>query len=170
MKTALQSKGAAGPSGLDGELLQRMLCSKNFSAAGISLREEIASLARSLLTKSYEASLLEPYIAARLIPRDKNPGIRPIGIGESLRRLIGKTITKYFNSDIKEAAGPLQTCAGHVAGAEAAIQKDIFSSEETDGVLLINASNAFSRLLQHYTTSYMTKYIQTSGAIPYAFK
>ena len=36
-------------------------------------------------------------------------------------RLIGKTITKYFNSEIKEAAGPLQTCAGHGAGAEAAI-------------------------------------------------
>ena len=111
-------------------------------------REEIASLARNLLTKSYEPSLLEQYIAARLIPLNKNPGIRPISIGESLRRLIGKTITKYFNSEIKEAAGPLQTCAGHGAGAEAAIHgmKDIFSSEETDGVLLIDASNAFNRL------------------------
>ena len=139
MKTALQSKGAAGPSGLNGELLRRMLCSKNFSAAGKSLREEIASLARNLLTKS--AALLEPYIATRLIPRDKNPGIRPIGIGESLCRLIGKTITKYFNSYIKEAAGPLQTCAGHGAGAEAAIHgmKEIFALEETDGVLLIDA-------------------------------
>ena len=42
----------------------------------------------------------------------------------------------------------LQTCAGHGAGAEAAIHgmKDIFSSEETDGVLLTDASNAFNRL------------------------
>ena len=58
MRTVLQSKGAAGPSGLNGELLRRMLCSKNFSAAGKSLREEIASPALNLLTKSYEASLL----------------------------------------------------------------------------------------------------------------
>ena len=148
MKTALQSKGAAGPSALDAEQMRRMLCSKNFSAAGKSSREEIAILTRNLLTKSYEPSLLEPYITSRLIPLHKNPGIRPIGIGESLRRLIGKTITKHFNSDIKEAAGPLLTCTGHGAGAEAAIHamKDIFSSEETDGVLLIDASNAFNRL------------------------
>ena len=46
------------------------------------------------------------------------------------------------------AAGPLQTCAGHGSGAEAAIHgmKDIFSSEETDGVLLIDASDAFNHL------------------------
>ena len=83
-----------------------------------------------------------------MIPLNKNPGILPIGIGESIRRLIGKTITKYLNGEIKEAAGPLQTCAGHGAGAEAAIHgmKDIFSSEET-GVLLIDASNAFNRLV-----------------------
>ena len=83
-----------------------------------------------------------------MIPLNKNPGIRPIGIGESLRSLIGTTITKYLNSDIKEAAGPLQTCAGHGAGVEAAIhgKKDIMSSEEIDGVLLIDASNAFNRL------------------------
>ena len=34
MKTALQLKGAAGPSGFDAELMRTMLCSKNFSAAG----------------------------------------------------------------------------------------------------------------------------------------
>ena len=109
---------AAGPSGLEAELMLRMIC---------SIGEEIASLTRNSLTKSYQPSLLEPYIAARLIRLNKNPGIRPIGIGESLRRLIGKTVTKYFNS-VKEAAGPVQTCAGYGAGAEAAIRgmKDIF--------------------------------------------
>ena len=56
----------------------------------VSLREEIASLTGNLFTKSYEPSLLEPYIAARLIPHNENPGIRPIGIGESLRSSLVK--------------------------------------------------------------------------------
>ena len=47
-----------------------------------------------------------------------------------------------------EAAGPLQTCAGHSAGAEAAIHgmRAIFEEEGTDAVLLIDASNAFNRM------------------------
>ena len=85
---------------------------------------------------------------ARLIPLDKNPGIRPIGIGEVLKRIIGKMISKHAINEIKEAAGPLQACAGHGAGAEAAIHamRETFEAEETDGVLLIDASNAFNRL------------------------
>ena len=49
----------------------------------------------------------------RLIPLDKNPGVRPTGVGEVLRRIIGKTISAMFKEEIKEAAGPLQVCAGH---------------------------------------------------------
>ena len=55
-------------------------------------------VARNLLKNSFKPFLLEPYIAARLIPLNKNPGIRPIGIGESLRRLIGKTITPNIST------------------------------------------------------------------------
>ena len=61
---------------------------------------------------------------------------------------MGKAISRTSSSYIKEAAGPLQTCAGHGAGAEAAIHamRQIFSNEGTDAVLLIDASNAFNRL------------------------
>ena len=77
---------------------------------------------------------------------DKNPGIRPIGVGEVLRRIVGKIISWTINDEIKEAAGPLQTCAGFGAGAEAAIHamKKIFDNEKTDAVLLIDATNAFN--------------------------
>ena len=45
-----------------------------------------------------------------------------------------------------ESAGPLQTCAGHQAGAEAAIHgmKAVFEEEETNAVSLIDTSNAFN--------------------------
>ena len=148
LKAALNTKGSAGPSGMDADLYRRLLCSKNFQATGKALREQIALLARNLATKIYNPCLISTYVNSRLIPLDKSPGIRPIGIGEVMRRIIGKTISQHSSNEIKEAAGPLQTCAGHGAGAEAAIHamRKIFESEGTDAVLLIDASNAFNRL------------------------
>ena len=46
----MRTKGSAGPSGLDAEVYRRILCYKNVSAAGKEMREEIALLARNLLT------------------------------------------------------------------------------------------------------------------------
>ena len=148
LRAALNTKGSAGPSGMDAELYRRILCSKNFSTAGKALREQIALLARNLATKSYHPRLIGAFVASRLIPLDKNPGTRPIGIGEVLRRIVGKMISRHSINEIKEAAGPLQTCAGHGAGAEAAIHamRQVFENDETDAVLLIDASNAFNCL------------------------
>ena len=100
--SAIKTRGSAGPSGMDADLYRRIMCSKNFSTEGKSLREEIATLTRNLLTKSYHPSLLEGYTSCRLIPLDKNPGVRPIGIGEVLRRIIGKTVTAFLKKRSKK--------------------------------------------------------------------
>lgn len=57
---------------------------------------------------------------------------------------MGKTVSGFLKGGIKEAAGPLQVCAGHNAGAEAVIQamSQVFEEEGIDGILLIDASNA----------------------------
>ena len=83
-----------------------------------------------------------------LVPLDKNPGVRPIGVGEVLRRIIGKTTSAMFKEEIKEAVGPLQVCAGHSAGSEAAIHamNQVFNEEGADRVLLIDATNAFNQM------------------------
>ena len=80
-------------------------------------------------------------LASRLIPLDKNPGVRPIGIGEILRRIIGKCVTWNIKKDIESSAGGLQTCAGHKAGIEAAIHAihDIYKGDECEGLLLVDA-------------------------------
>ena len=69
-------------------------------------------------------------------------------MGEVLRRIIGKTISAVFKEEIKEAAGPLQVCAGHSAGSEATIHamNQVFNEEGVDGVLLIDATNAFNQM------------------------
>ena len=61
------------------------------------------------------ANYLAIFQACRLIPLDKQPGVRPIGIGEVLRRVIGKIVIKLLKEDILKATGFLQLCAGQDA-------------------------------------------------------
>lgn len=45
---------------------------------------------------------------------DKNLGVRPIGVGEVVRSIIAKAVLSIVGTDIQQAAGPLQLCAGHI--------------------------------------------------------
>ena len=83
------------------------------------------------------------FVACRLIPLDKQPGVRPIGICEVLRRIVGKAVLKVVSPDVLRAAGPLQLCAGQDAGCEAAVHalRELFEQADTDAVLLVDASN-----------------------------
>ena len=67
-------------------------------------------------------------MACRLIPLDKKPGLRPIDVGEVLRRIAGKAIMILFKNDITHAAGASQLSAGQDAGDEAVVHAmhDIF--------------------------------------------
>ena len=91
---------------------------------------------------------LAAFVACRLIPLNKNPGVRPIGIGEVPRRIIAKAMLKTVRDDIQAAAGPLQTCAGHEGGCEAAVHamREIFTFNDTEAILLVDASNAFNAI------------------------
>ena len=153
-KAAMQTRGAAGPSGVDADSWRRFLISKNYGTAGKDLRTAIANMTQKLCTveitlQENNQTSLEAYIACRLIPLEKNPsGIRPIGIGEVLRRIIGKAVIAEIKPDLMECAGSLQLCAGQKSGCEAAAHamREIFQEAETDAVLLIDASNAFNCL------------------------
>ena len=153
LKAAQQTKGSGGPSLLDAKQWKRMLCSGHFKAENKELREQLAIFARKIATELVDPTTLEAYTACRLIPLNKDPGsaelqIRPIGVGEVLRRIVGKTIMWSLSGVIQEATGPLQVSSGLKGGAEAAIHsmKQKFEQEATDAVLLVDAANAFNRL------------------------
>ena len=55
---------------------------------------------------------LSPFLACRLIALDKNPGVRPIGMCETARRIIAKAILSVTRGDIEDVAGSLNLCAG----------------------------------------------------------
>ena len=132
---------------MNANLWRRLLTLTRYPKAVGDLRSSIAMLARKLCTSKCDH--VEPLMACRLIPAKKQPdGIRPIGIGEVLRRIIARCVMEVTQNDVLKAAGNLQTCAGHKAGAEAAVHamNKIYRSHECDGVLLVDASNAFNTI------------------------
>lgn len=144
--TALKTEGAAGPSGLDAAAWRRLCTS--FKSSSAELCDALAAVGRRICTTYVDPSGLRPFVASRLIALDKCPGVRPIGIGEVARRIIGKAIVKTISSEIQEATGPLQTCAGHLSGCEAAVHAmhQVFEDAEAEGVILVDATNAFNCL------------------------
>ena len=145
-KKALQTHGSSGPSGLDARGMRRLLSSTLHGNTAADLCNALASLATKTATTPCQH--LDSLIACHLIPLDKKPGCRPIGIGEVVRRIIGKCIMAVVKDDVMNAAGNLQVCAGQQAGGEAAIHamREIFEHEDCEAVLLVDAKNAFNTL------------------------
>ena len=138
---ALRTKGAAGPSGIDAHCWRRLCTS--FKSASEDLCNSLAQVARRLCTSFVDPKGLSALLACRLIALDKCPGVRPIGICETARRIISKAVLQVTRADLQDAAGSLQLCAGQIAGIEAAVHtmKEAFAREETEAVLLVDASN-----------------------------
>ena len=148
-QAALRTKGAGGPSGVDANGFRRILACKSFKQSSTRLCEAIATMTRTLCTQYMDPMTIEPLVANRLIPLDKGEGaVRPIGVGEVLRRICGKCVMSVVKKDVVDASGSLQLCAGQKSGSEASIHAmhTIFESDDTDAVLLIDASNAFNAL------------------------
>ena len=57
-------------------------------------------------------------MACRLVALDKRPGVRPVGIGETLHRALAKLVIRAAGDQAKKACGNLQLCAGLKAGTE----------------------------------------------------
>ena len=137
---ALRTKGSGGPSGVDANGLRRILASKSFKKSGTHLCAAIATMTRRLCTEFIDPIGIEAILANRLIPLDKGEGaVRPIAVGEVIRRIMGKCVMHVTKPDAIDASGSLQVCAGHKSGSEAAIHAmcSIFDADETDAVLLI---------------------------------
>ena len=167
--TALHISGSAGPSGLDAQGWRRMCTS--FHDASQLLCDAVAAVARRICSTLVDPNALRGFTCSRLIALDKQPGVRPIGIGEVSRRIIGKAVLFVIKEDILRAVGIRQLCVGQQAGCEAAIHalRSIFDHPSTEAILLVDASNAFNNLsrktalinIQHMCPSLATILINT---------
>ena len=141
----MRTHGGAGPSALDASGWQRLY---SFGTVSEGLCKALALLARRLCTEVLDFDNLQAYVACRLVPLDKRPGVRPIGICEVARRIRSKAILTVIGGDIQQAVGTLQLCAGQAAGIEAAIDamRQIYDDDNTEALLLVYAENAFNIL------------------------
>ena len=133
-ETALRTKGSGGPSGVDANGFKRIFACKSFKKSGVNLCEAVATMTRRLCTEYIDPGTIEPILANRLIPLDKGEGaVRPIGVGEVIRRIVGKCVMKVIKPDVIDASGLLQVCAGLKSGCEAAVHAmhSIFEADET---------------------------------------
>ena len=153
-RVAKKMRGSGGPTLIDSDTWKQFLCSKMHGNASTNLCQAVADFTKILCTESIDSDCLTEFIASRLVPLDKGetndgaPGVRPVGVGEVLRRLTGKLLMGVIKDDITSAAGPLQTCTGVKAGIEAAIHamRQIFEDIGTEAVLLVDAENAYNNL------------------------
>jgi hypothetical protein len=118
-RVASKLAGAAGPLGADAVETRNWLL--RFGEESIELREEIASWADWLANSSPSWAAYRALMACRLVALDKQPGVRPVGIGEILRRLIAKMVVRAAGDQAKAACGNRQLCAGLEAGIEGAV-------------------------------------------------
>ena len=149
-KCAMQTSGSAGPSGTDSDIWKRIICSRQFSPQNDELCSSISRLAKKLCTEEIDHEDIMPLMNCRMVALDKKPssGVRPIGVGEILRRIIGKAVNAHIKNRIMKSVGSLQTCAGQSGGTEAAVHamNDIFHKDECEVVLLVDANNAFNAM------------------------
>ena len=141
----MKTRGGSGPSGLDADGWWRTLISQNFGKSNGDLRKAIARCIKKLCIERCNNQEVSALMASRLLPLDKNPGLRPIGLGD-LRRIIGKVVMTSLREEIISSVGSLQVCAGHEGGCEAAVHamRTVFQQEDSEAVLLVDAANAFN--------------------------
>eukprot|EP00919_Chromeraceae_sp_WS-2016_P022452 GHVR01053306.1.p1 GENE.GHVR01053306.1~~GHVR01053306.1.p1 ORF type:complete len:216 (-),score=18.58 GHVR01053306.1:516-1163(-) len=112
---ARRIQGGHGPGGTDANHWQDALL--RHGGHSTRLRDAVASLARRLANGNVPWDDIQAQFANRLIAIDKCPGVRPIAIGESLRRLIAKAIVMSTKNEITKAccwtSNMCWTCRGN---------------------------------------------------------
>ena len=97
---ATHLSGGAGPDGVDGVDLKDWLL--RFGNESEALRYELAHWSDWLANSIPPWAAIRGLMACRLVALDKQPGVRPIGIGSIFRRLMAKCLIKVIGPQAKQ--------------------------------------------------------------------
>ena len=147
-KTTHSLQGSPGASSTDSEHWQTVLL--RHGAHSSHSRDEVATLATKMCNQILQWSKMRALVSGRLVALDKCPGVRPIGIGECLGRIICKSVAEFTKIDLEETCLTDQLACGLKGGVDGEIHtlSDVFDDTKEDGwgTLFMNASNVFNSL------------------------
>ena len=139
--------GGAGLGGTDLVSLQHWLL--RFGAASGELWMIVGDFVECLGNGRPPWAAYRDLMRIRLITLDKQPGIRPVGLGETWQIMMAKCLLRVAGPEAKAACGTMQLTGGVEAGIEGAIHAmralwEEHKHEEDWGFLLIDARNTFN--------------------------
>ena len=139
--------GGVGPGGTDSVSLQHWLL--RFGAASVELRFIVGDFVEWLGNGRPPWAVYRALTSGRLIALEKQPGIRPVGVGKNWRRMMAKCLLKVAGPEAKAACSTLQLAGGVEVGIEGDIHamRVLWEEQKTEedwGFLIIDALNAFN--------------------------
>ena len=147
-KQARKLFGSSGPSGSDANHWFDALI--RFGLESSRLRDLVSQLGNLIAYEIISWRKIKALFSCRLIALDKQPGVRPIGIGETLRRLLGKAVADLTNDDLAYAFGSEELAGGVSCEIEGSIHglRKLFEKKSSNGfgLLLLDAKNAFNSI------------------------
>ena len=147
-KQARKLFGSSGPSGSDANHWFDALIRFGFESS--RLRDLVSQLGNLIANEIISWRKIKTLLSCRLIALDKQPGVRPIGIGETLRRLLGNAVADINGDDLANAFGSEQLAGGVSCGNEGSIHglQELFEKKSSNcfGLLLLDEKNAFNSI------------------------
>ena len=91
------------------------------------------------------------FMSGRLIALDKHPGVRPVGVGKTWKRLFDKIVLKVTGPEAIMVCQDDQLCAGLMSGIDGAVCGvqviwDENLTTEDCVLLIVDANNAFNKI------------------------
>ena len=152
------SDSSPGPSLLRANHLKEAISCPSAACGARALRAPSELV--NLLAAGRAPEQVAPYLCgAILIPVKKSGSLRPIAVGEVLRRLTSKCLSRAVQPDAIDILAPLQVGVGVKAGCEAVIHSVSHILEKPNlpplsrWTLLIDFSNAFNSVSREHMFS-----------------
>ena len=117
--------------GVDAYALANWLC--RYGTSSKALRVEVAHWVEWLSNTHPPWAAYRALMSSRLVAFDKEPGVRPLGIGETLRRVIAKCVLSLEGAKATTACGTANLCSGLSGGIEGAVHAITRCAREARG-------------------------------------
>jgi hypothetical protein len=104
----------------------------DYGAASTKFNESLAALGNRIANQDVPFADIRALGACRLVPLDKKPGVRPIGIGNDIRRLLAKAMAELTGVDLETVLGTDQLCIRMPGATEAGIHalREVFAAHD----------------------------------------